>query len=163
VPILAIAADGTIPDDVVVQSNIAYSDVSPACTLDLAMPKAPATAPRPAIVVIHGGGWLAGSRRSFSYPPKQPPGKTFGPAHLGYVGVTMDYGLSGEATSPAGLDDCRCAVRWLRAHSAEFGVDPKRIGGWGNSAGGHLALMLGLAPEPPLPEDAPFREHSSRV
>jgi acetyl esterase/lipase len=127
------------------------------------MPKAPATAPRPAIVVIHGGGWLEGSRSSFSYPPKQPPGNIFDLAHLGFVAVTIDYRLSGEATYPAGLDDCRCAVRWLRAHSADYGVDPNRIGAWGNSAGGHLALMLGLAPEPPLPESAPFREQSSRV
>lgn len=84
--------------------------------------------------------------------------------HAGFVAATIDYRLSSEAVYPAALDDCRCAVRWLRAHSTEFGIDPQRIGAWGNSAGGHLALMLALADEPDrLPDDAPYREQSSRV
>jgi len=161
---LASADDDAVPDDVTIHYSLAYSDISTACRLDLAVPKTPAAAPRPAIIVIHGGGWLEGGRSSFSHPMNRPPGNIIDLAHLGFIAAAIDYRLSGEATYPAALDDCRCAVRWLRAHGAEYGIDANRIGAWGNSAGGHLALMLGLAPEStPLPDDAPCREHSSRV
>jgi len=49
------------------------------------------------------------------------------------------------APFPAALEDCRCAVRWLRAHAGDYNLDPKHIGAYGNSAGGHLALLLGMA------------------
>lgn len=56
--------------------------------------------------------------------------------------MTIDYRLSKEAPWPAALEDCRAAVDWLRQHAAEYDIDPERIGAWGNSAGGHLALLL---------------------
>jgi acetyl esterase/lipase len=78
--------------------------------------------------------------------------------------VTINYRLSGEAPYPAALEDCKTAVRWLREHAAEYEVDPDRIGAWGNSAGGHLALMLGMTDgEASLEGDGPYRDQSSAV
>ncbi|MGE3317318.1 MAG: prolyl oligopeptidase family serine peptidase, partial [Planctomycetaceae bacterium] len=72
--------------------------------------------------------------------------------------------LAREAPFPAAIADCRCAVRWLRAHAKEHNVDPERIGVWGNSAGGHLALMLALTNEKSgIPDEGPWQEQSSRV
>src|SRR5262249_26648594 len=85
-------------------------------------------------------------------------------ARLGFVAVTINYRLSREAPFPAGLEDCKCAVRWLRAHAKEYHLDPKHIGAYGNSAGGHLALLLGMiGKEAGLEGDGPYREESSLV
>jgi len=131
--------------------------------LDLARKKQAPAKPRPAIVVIHGGGWLEGDKSSFASDKDAVPGNIVDFANLGFVAVTINYRLSTEAMFPAALDDCKCAVCWLRAHAKEYGVDPDRIGAYGNSAGGHLALLLGLAGEEAARADNPFPEHSSRV
>jgi acetyl esterase/lipase len=112
--------------------------------LDLAMKKDPHGKARPAIVVIHGGGWLEGDRSSFASRKHGVPGNIEDFAELGFIAVAINYRLSGEAPFPAALEDCKCAVRWLRAHAGEYGIDTKHIGAYGNSAGGHLALLLGL-------------------
>ena len=75
-------------------------------------------------------------------------------ARLGFVAATINYRLSGEAPFPAALDDCRRAVRFLRAHAGEYRIDVDRVGVYGNSAGGHLALLLGMTDGPAEP-DAP--------
>jgi acetyl esterase/lipase len=89
----------------------------------------------PVVVWIHGGGWKTG-------------GKEMGPAPMlvphGYAVASINYRLSGEAPWPAQLDDCRAAIRWLRANAAKYNLDPNRIGVWGQSSGGHLAAMLGV-------------------
>ena len=59
--------------------------------------------------------------------------------------MTINYRLSGEAPFPAALEDCKCAVRWLRAHAQDYHLDADHIGAFGNSAGGHLALLIGMA------------------
>ncbi len=92
---------------------------------------------RPAIVVVHGGGWRKGrpeSVRGF--------GKLLGQA--GFVCLLADYRLTGEACWPAQIEDVKCAIRFLRANSSALGVDPDRIGIVGDSAGGHLALMAAV-------------------
>ncbi len=66
-------------------------------------------------------------------------------AQKGYFCATIEYRLSGEAPWPAQIEDCKCAIRFLRAKADEYGLDPKRIGVWGSSAGGHLVAMLGTA------------------
>lgn len=66
-------------------------------------------------------------------------------AHQGYVTVSIDYRLAGEALFPAQIHDVKTAVRWLRAHATELVIDPSRIGVWGISAGGHLAGLLGTS------------------
>lgn len=102
--------------------------------LDLYRPQQ-RTQPLPAIVCIHGGGWRNGDRGS-----QANVAQTF--AANGYVAVTITYRLRDEARFPAAIQDCKAAVRWLRANAKRLGVDPKRIGATGLSAGGHLAALL---------------------
>jgi acetyl esterase/lipase len=149
-------------DDITLLPNLQYREGVRACTLDLAMPKKASDKPRPAIVVIHGGGWLEGDKSSFA--TTKTPGNILDFAKLGFVAVTINFRLSGEAPFPAALDDCRCAVRWLRAHAGEYHLDPNHVGAWGNSAGGHLALLLGMMPPPAsLDKQEPYSDQSSQV
>jgi acetyl esterase/lipase len=154
-----------LPDDIVLLRDLPYREgPSRYWRLDLAMPKEKSPELRPAIVVIHGGGWIEGDKSSFSTLGRRPPGNIIDFARLGFVAATINYRLSAEAPFPAALRDCQCAVRWLRANSQKYNVDPERIGAWGNSAGGHLALLLGLVEGKESEEsDAPYREQSSRV
>jgi acetyl esterase/lipase len=105
--------------------------------------------PAPALVVIHGGAWSAGSRRMHDRLVRTL-------AERGFVAASVDYRLAPRSPWPAQLEDVRAAVRWLRAHAEEWQLDPARIGAVGFSAGGHLALLLGAM-------DAPEEERSSRV
>ena len=132
--------------------------------LDLAMKQAPGDKPRPAIVVIHGGGWLEGDKSSFASREAGVPGNIVDFGDRGFVAVTINYRLSGEAPFPAALEDCKCAVRWLRAHARDYNVDPRHVGAYGNSAGGHLALLLGMVgKDAGLEGDGPHQDHSSVV
>ncbi|MGM9470411.1 alpha/beta hydrolase fold domain-containing protein [Pseudarthrobacter sp. YS3] len=112
--------------------------------LDLYLPAAQKTL-RPAVVHFHGGGWRMGERSSLG-----PVCDGFGLnpfealAEAGFVVVSADYRLSSEAHFPAQLNDALAAVEWLRIHAAEYRVDPARIYAWGDSAGGHLASLVGL-------------------
>ena len=87
----------------------------------------------PAIIYIHGGGWITGS-------PSEGPIEAL--AKAGYFAASIEYRLSGEAKWPAQIEDCKLGVRWLRANASKYHVAPDRIGVWGGSAGGHLALCL---------------------
>lgn len=112
--------------------------------LDLYCPE-PSDRPAPAIVYLHGGGWTVGTRRRFGRSFRSwSPTPLARLAADGFVVATVDYRLSGEAIFPAQLDDALAAVRWVRTHAAELGVDPDRIMAWGESAGGHLAALVGL-------------------
>jgi arylsulfatase A len=102
--------------------------------LDLWRPKAAGQA-LPAIVCIHGGGWFKGERGSMANLAQAL-------AARGYVTATISYRLSGEAKFPAAIQDCKTAVRFLRANAAKFGIEPGAIGVTGLSAGGHLAALL---------------------
>lgn len=104
--------------------------------LDLYLPKDDGKSLRPAVVVIHGGGWKGGDKRALSYLAE-----AF--ARRGYVAAAINYRLAPKWNYPAHLDDCQRAVRWLRKNAKEFRVDPERFGAAGASAGGHLALLLG--------------------
>ncbi len=85
-------------------------------------------------------------------------------AGKGYVCISVNYRLTDVAPFPACVEDVKCAVRWLRAHAAEYSVDPARIGAYGNSAGAHLVSMLGLVgPQAGLEGDGPWQDQSSLV
>jgi acetyl esterase/lipase len=105
--------------------------------LDLAMPKE-GTGPFPAVVCIHGGAWREGNRQDLSKTIEVFAGR-------GYVAVTVSYRLSDVAPFPAQIEDCKAAVRWLRANAQKYKIDPERIGALGFSAGAHLACLLGTA------------------
>lgn len=150
---------------ITIQHDIAYRDgPSKAWRLDLALAKDNGGKPRPGIVVIHGGGWLEGDKSSFASRKDGVPGNIEEFAELGFVAVTINYRMSGEAPFPAALDDCKCAVRWLRAHARDYNLDPDHIGAYGNSAGGHLAMLLGLTgQDASSDDDRPHRNQSSAV
>jgi acetyl esterase/lipase len=104
--------------------------------LDLAAPKEPRDL-FPAIVCIHSGGWIGGDRKQMRQTIEALAGR-------GYVAISPDYRLAPGSRFPAQLEDCKAAVRWLRANAEKYHVDSRRIGALGFSAGGHLACLLGV-------------------
>jgi acetyl esterase/lipase len=103
--------------------------------LDLAAPAG--EGPFPAVVCLHGGGWVSGDRKQMT--------RTLAVlSKRGYVAITPDYRLAPKYRYPDALADCKAAVAWLRENAAKYKVDPKRIGIMGLSAGGHLAVMTAL-------------------
>ncbi len=115
--------------------------------LDLYQP-APGPGLRSAIVYLHGGGWAVGTRRRFGRAlAAWSPSALDLVAQAGFVVATVDYRLSGEAQFPSQLHDVKAAIRWLRGNAARLGVDPTRVMVWGESAGGHLAVLAGLTGE----------------
>lgn len=127
-------------------------------TLDVYVPPA-AARPKglPLVLYIHGGGWANGhSRQSGAFDDW--PGVLASLAARGYVVASLNYRLSSEAPFPAAVQDVKWAIRFLRAHATEYGVDPTKAIVWGGSAGGHLAALTAttcgvksLEPSPPTP------------
>lgn len=94
--------------------------------------------PGPTVLYIHGGGWATGSKEQYVL--------WFLPyIELGMRVVSVEYRLSGVAPAPAAAEDCRCAFGWVGTNAEKYGIDPKRIVVTGGSAGGHLALLTGMA------------------
>jgi acetyl esterase/lipase len=130
--------------------------------LDVFVPTA-ATGTVPAVIWIHGGGFLAGSRQ---YPPREWPAGLLFQALIdsGIAVVSIDYRHAREAPFPAQLHDVKAGVRYIRGHAEHFSIDPTRIAAWGESAGGHLAALLGLVyDDPALEGDNGFTDASSAV
>jgi len=152
---LMVAGLSETPDDIEVRRGVVYGQSrQQTLELDLFRPIAD-SAPRPGIVFVHGGGWHAGSREQFAWHAEQC-------AQRGYVCISISYRLTGVAPYPACLDDCQRAVRWFRSHAAEFNLDPKRLGAFGSSAGGHLVACLGVRETRDLVVDD-LAEYSSQV
>jgi acetyl esterase/lipase len=127
-----------LPADVVVHRDLAYVPGGhERQKLDLYLPKG-AAGPLPVIVWVHGGGWQNGSKAN-AMPLR------LGFVAKGYAVASVGYRLTDAAPFPAQIQDCKAAVRWLRAHAREYGLDPARFAAWGASAGGHLVAMLGTA------------------
>lgn len=153
----------TVPDGVTLEQDVAYRrGDSKKWTVDVAVPDTEVTDQTPrraAIVFIHGGGWRSGDKGSGQWRslPLQY-------AEQGYVCLSVNYRLLDEAPLPACIEDCRNAVRWLRANADKYHIDPDRIGAYGNSAGAHLVSLLGLADDDAgLNGDGPHQEFSGRV
>ena len=128
-------------EGVTVRKNQVYRSGHDRWKLDVYLPKEKAPkGGRPGLVFVHGGGWKNGSKESgfwASLPARY--------AAKGYVCISVNYRLTGDGGGfPACVHDVKNAVRWFRANSKELGLDPKRIGAYGNSAGAHLVSMLGL-------------------
>ena len=104
--------------------------------LDLAMPK-DGTGPFPVVICLHGGGWTRGDRADMKITLEAL-------ARRGYVAVSPDYRLAPKDRFPAQIEDCKAAVRWLRANAETYKINPDRIGVVGFSAGAHLACLLGV-------------------
>lgn len=141
----------------VVQRDIPFGEADGVTLrLDLARPSFGA-GPFPAIVAIHGGGWIQGDKASYE-------GLIRYLAARGYVAASVNYRLAPDHAFPAQLQDVSCAVRWLRRNAQRLDVDPDRIGAMGSSAGAHLALMLGVVePDRELEGEACNDGPSSRV
>lgn len=92
--------------------------------------------PFPAVLVVHGGAWRSGSRTQMTFVAERL-------AESGYVAVAISYRLAPRHKFPAQIEDCKSAVRWMRAHAKDYKIDPDQIAGWGYSAGGHLVALLG--------------------
>ena len=104
---------------------------------DLYLPSASGfPGPRPAVVLIHGGGWRFGSKAQMATQARRL-------AERGFVAMAINYRLAPRDPYPAQVEDCREAVRWLQSPSAEVPVDPTRVALYGYSAGGHLACLVG--------------------
>ncbi len=142
-----------VPSPVVVRQDVVYRTVDGhRLSLDIYLPPDEGKAGgsgtrRPAILAIHGGSWIGGSKRLFRPGPWNPHPTAVRLAESGHVVIAADYRLArpGAPGWPAARDDLREAVRWVRRHARELGVDPDRIAAFGQSAGGHLAALLGTS------------------
>ncbi|PYJ75570.1 MAG: hypothetical protein DME69_14775 [Verrucomicrobia bacterium] len=116
--------------------DLVYERVNGAVlTLDLYCPEK-VSGSLPVIVWIHTGGWSKGRK-------ERCPAVAL--VQDGYAVASIDYRLTSTAPFPAQIEDCKAAVRWLRANASTYHLDPDHIGVWGHSAGGHLAALLGTS------------------
>lgn len=138
------------------QQNVVYGMVSGAgLVADIAWPTGPG--PFPAILSIHGGRWVGGHRNDrSSIQVKQW-------AELGFFAMTIDYRLAACTPAPACQQDLLCAVRWVRAHAAQYGIDPERIFLIGQSAGGHMASLLATLGEGPFKKAGGWADQSHEI
>ncbi len=138
-----IDTEPAIPSELKVFSDIEYKQVdSHSLKLDIYRLKK-LTDPAPTLIFIHGGSWKSGKRSDYlpylvDYAMK------------GYVTVTVSYRLSKVALFPAAVQDVFCAIKWVRSHAHEYGIDPDRIAMVGGSAGAHLSMLAGYASDDPV-------------
>jgi acetyl esterase/lipase len=133
------------PDGVTSHADVTYSTLPGfrPMVVDIYMPPKKG-GPKPLIMYIHGGGWVAGHTRH-SGALSNFPAVLAKLASEGFVVASLEYRLSGEAAFPAQLQDARAAIRFLKANAGQYGIDPARVGVWGGSAGGHLTALTALS------------------
>ena len=133
--VVAQPSPSSLPEGAMVHRDLSYVLGGHARQkLDLYLPKDGENLPL--IINIHGGAFRMGSKEN---------GVPLEYLSRGYAVASINYRLSQHAVFPAQIEDCKSAVRWLRAHASEYRLDPNRFAAWGSSAGGHLAAMLGTA------------------
>jgi len=137
--------------------DIAYAETSEAQKLDIYLPNE-GEGPFPVILYIHGGAFKQGDKARGILPMLEG-------VKRGYAVIAINYRLSGEAIWPAQIYDCKAAVRWIRANSEEYKLNPDKIAAWGGSAGGHLSAMVGTSGDVKALEDLSLGnpDQSSRV
>jgi acetyl esterase/lipase len=166
IPELAAAAYGrphmTMPPTPVFRlSDIPFLGANRKEKLDLYFPSGDFRSNRPAVVFIHGGGFTGGDKAEY-----RSASVSADLCRAGYVVVSCNYVLgpkTKEGVWPQNIADCRNAVRWVRAHAKELGVNPDKIAVAGGSAGGYLALMVGLSDDKTGPGGDPAAKHSAKV
>lgn len=139
-PAFARQPAATLTDTVRAELDLPYAATdNPRQQLDLYLPKGVAADVKlPLVVYIHGGGWQGGDKRAgLVLLPLVQSGQ--------YALASVGYRLTNEAIWPAQIHDCKAAIRWIRGHARELGLDPDRIGVTGGSAGGHLAMLIGTS------------------
>ena len=133
------------PGGVMASADVAFSTIEGyrPLVLDVYRP-ADRSEAKPLIVYVHGGGWRAGhTRQSGAF--SDFPAVLAELASRGYVVASVEYRLSAEAPFPAALEDVRAAIRFLKANAHRYGIDPSRVGIFGGSAGGQLAVLEAVA------------------
>jgi acetyl esterase/lipase len=157
--VLAVAASGAAQEArpaVRLERDVVFAEAGGRkLKLDLALPDG--DGPFPVVLCIHGGGWVSGDRRQL--------GQTIEAlARQGFAAVTCDYRLAPADRFPAAVEDCKAAVRFLRASAGKYALNPDRIGAVGFASGGHLACLLGVTgKEDGLEGSGGNAEQSSRV
>lgn len=137
----AVPARDSVPAGVIAVRNLVYTTLPETpfgkrdLHLDVFRPQGKGT--HPALIMIHGGGWRSGTR-SMQVPMAQML------AAKGFVTVPVEYQLSLEAKYPAAIHNIKSAIRWVKLHAAEYGIDTNRIAVSGCSAGGQLAALIGM-------------------
>ncbi len=144
------------PDkNIISKENLVYDSIDGMdLKLDLYRPKG--KGPFPCAVLLHGGGWTGGNKESF-----RPMAHAL--AKKGFVAVTIQYRLATQARFPGAVEDAKQAIRWLRKHAGKYSIDPKRIGGVGGSAGGHLIGMVAVSQDSGKFDRAPQAKESCAV
>jgi acetyl esterase/lipase len=119
--------------------NVTYAKASNVeLKLDLYLPKN-RTNPTATLILFHGGGWVDGQKERnvlFLLPYLS----------MGWSAINVEYRTGHQASAPAAVEDCRCALRWITYHAREYSLDPSKFVLTGTSAGGHLALITGMLP-----------------
>ncbi|MFT3890495.1 MAG: alpha/beta hydrolase [Anaerolineales bacterium] len=134
--------------------DIPYCSADSAQKMDIYFP--PSGGPWPALVYVHGGSWMHGDKSEALLFADQMTTE-------GYLVVSINYRLYPPATFPAMIEDVKCAVRSLRAHAADYNLDPERVGVLGVSAGGHLVSLLGTTTQEDGWDVGEYLDQSSRV
>lgn len=127
-----------------IEPNITYVTVdNMPLKLDVYRPKTKPAKLHPTLVFFHGGGWRGGSKESYSL-------RVLPWLEMGWTVVNVEYRLTGAGIAPAAVEDCRCAIRWVIDNAEKYDIDKNKIVLSGQSAGGHLALMTGMATNEPV-------------
>jgi acetyl esterase/lipase len=124
--------------DYEIEANVRYAPHAET-VMDILQPPHPARKNRVGVLVIHGGGWVEGTKEgalSFCLPLVAQD----------FVVANVEYRLAGAAPAPAAIQDVLAAAKWFHDHAADYRLDPNRIVALGFSAGGHLALLSGMLP-----------------
>jgi acetyl esterase/lipase len=133
-------SEDSVPSNLTAHRDLEYASVNgKSLKLDLFVPPK-SSKPTPVIVWVHGGGWQAGDKSIIQPIPI---------LKSGFAVASINYRFSQEARFPAQLYDCKAAVRWVRAHANEYGLDPNKIAAAGDSAGGQLVALLGTTSDHP--------------
>ena len=151
---------GKIPEGVTIQSDLDFLEAGREEKLDLYLPQPRQDGqPSPAVVIIHGGGWVKGDKKR---EREFVTGTTL--AQAGYVCISINYETRKGHRWPNNLHDCKNAVRWLRVNAEKLQIDPDNIGVIGGSAGGHLAMMVAYTGDNPrLSPPQPYPGISDKV